>query len=224
MRRMFDTTMKDKELHQVVRLNKVFRSDLHWWHLHVFQKKWNGVGFLAPLNLGSPSIIIQTDASGHWGCGACWSNNWFQAAWSDTWTDTQIMIKELVPIVLACVVWGKPLARQWVSVQCDNMAVVPAISKGSAKEPTVMHLLRCLWFFTAYYDIKLTVQHIPGVENVAADHLSRNNLPQFFSISPQAKRVPTPIPQELIDLVTAVAPDWTSMTFKKPFSTITKKV
>ena len=84
------------------------------------------------------------------------------------------------------------------------MAVVSSIIKGRAQ--------LCIF---GSYDIKLTAQHIPGVNNAAADHLSCNNLPQFFSISPQAKRVPTPIPQELMDLVTAVAPDWTSMTFKK---------
>lgn len=121
-------------------------------------------------------------------------------------------------------IWCKHFKRQWVLVQCDNMAVVSAIIKGSAKEHTVMHLLRCLWFIAAYYDVKLTAQHIPGAINTAADHLSRNHLPQFFSISPQVKRVPTPIPQELLELVSPQAPDWTLPTFKQLLSTIIAKV
>lgn len=102
MRRMFDTVMKVRELDQFVRLNREFQSDLQWWSL--FLEKWNGVGFLAHLSFGSPSAVIQTDASGWWGCRAHYRNNWFQVPWPSTWTDTQIMIKELVPIVRACVV------------------------------------------------------------------------------------------------------------------------
>ena len=37
---------------------------------------------------------------------------------------------------------------------------------------------------------------------VLADALSRNNLDQFLLLHPQANRLPTPIPQELVDLRT----------------------
>ena len=42
-----------------------------------------------------------------------------------------------------------------------------------------MHLLQCLWFFAAYFDIKITAFHIPGVLNTAADKLSRNQSRSF---------------------------------------------
>ena len=34
--------------------------------------------------------------------------------------------------------------------------------------------------FVAYYDIDIAATHIPGVANCTADHLSRNNMSQFF--------------------------------------------
>ena len=56
-----------------------------------------------------------------------------------------------------------------------------AINKGSAKAPIVTHLLRCLWFFCAYFNITLTASHIHGVANTLADQLSRNRMVDFSS-------------------------------------------
>lgn len=129
-----------------------------------------------------------------------------------------------MPIVLACAAWGPLLQRQVVSFQCDNMAVVTAVQKGSAKDDHVMHLLRSLWFFTSHYDVALRIIHIAGVLNTAADQLSRHNMSQFFSSNPQARLLPTPLPPELLQIVEAQAPDWTSPAFKRLFNTTTRKV
>ena len=82
------------------------------------------------------------------------------------------MVKELVPVVLSCAVWGSLLARQNVLLYCDNLSLVSAINKGSTKASIVMHLLHCLWFFCAYFDITLTASHIPGIVNILADQLT----------------------------------------------------
>ena len=47
-------------------------------------------------------------------------------------------------------------------------------NKGSSKDKTAMHLLRCLWFFAALFQIRIIATHIPGIANTAADLLSRN--------------------------------------------------
>ena len=54
------------------------------------------------------------------------------------------MVKEMIPVVLACTVWGPTLGHKTVKFQCDNKGVVATINKGSSKEPFVTHLLRCL--------------------------------------------------------------------------------
>ena len=134
------------------------------------------------------------------------------------------MAKELVPIVISCAIWGPQLYRQQVLFQCDNTGVVAAVQKGAAKEPTVTQLLRVLWFFVAYYNIHVTIEHIPGAHNTTADMLSRNIIQQFFASNPQASLLPSPVPQELAQMLSPTAPDWTSPLFKQLFTSISIKV
>ena len=130
-------------------LSKGFQSDLRWWQL--FVQAWNGVSFLeCSPTLWPPDACIETDASGSWGCGALFNNLWFQLQWSTDWKPMDIMAKELVPIVLSCAIWGPLLPRKILEFKCDNQGLVNAINKGSSKEPVVMHLLRCLFFFSAF--------------------------------------------------------------------------
>ncbi len=222
MRRMFNTVMRVRDMDHFVHLNKDFRSNLHWWQC--FLESWNGASFFALVDCQIPSVSIQMDASGNWGCGASFAELWFQWQWPQRWAKANIMAKELVPIVLACAVWGPLLRRKVVLFQCNNMAVVAAISKGTAKEATVMHLLRCLWFFVAHFEISLITRHIPGVTNTAADHLSHDCLQLFFSVVPQAHRLPSPLPKELLEAVSLRYLDWISPSFRSRFNTIIDKV
>ena len=56
------------------------------------------------------------------------------------------MVKELIPIVLSCAVWGKQLAGGRVLIEFDNSSIVAAVNKHYAREQKVMHLLWSLWF------------------------------------------------------------------------------
>ncbi len=51
----------------------------------------------------------------------------------------------------------------------------------------VMHLMRCLSFFIAWWDISLVCEHIPGVEKCAPDALSCGSLSLFQSLVPEAE-------------------------------------
>ena len=211
--RMYATAAKVKKLSYYTRLTKEFRSDLQWWHM--FLTKWNGISFLRTPYITCPQDHqIQTNASGSWGCGAHFNGRWLQHPWSSEWAPVNIMAKEMVPIVLSCAVWGKLLSRQRVEFRCDNRSLVDAITKGSSKEDMVMHLLRSLWFFTAVFDIEITVSHIPGVQNTAADLLSRNQLERFLVMNPLAPQKPTPIRPSLALLISPTQPDWTSASFQ----------
>jgi len=88
-----------------------------------------------------------------------------------------IIAKELIPVFFSCVVWVLVLQAKKVLFQCDNQILVVAISKGSK----VTRMLRCPWFFVAYFNIDLHVEHIPDVKNTTADQLSRNYMNQVFS-------------------------------------------
>ena len=198
MRRMYSVALGACELDYFTRLNQGFWSDLYWWH--IFLQDWNGVSLLQQARAPQPHIILQTDALGT--CMGLWSSSlppqWFQLQWPEAWSSVAIMVKELVPIVLACAVWGPQLARKMVLVQCDNTGVVVAVQLRTSKDQYAMHLLRCLWFFTAYYDIVVNIEHIPWESNCAADHLSRNCVQSFISV-PQASLLPLPLPPELME-------------------------
>lgn len=95
------------------------------------------------------TVAFASDASGSRGCSAVWQQAWLQHSWDEEWKPQNIAAKELVPIAVACAVWGRDWCHQQVLVQCDNMSVVQVITAQSSKDRTLMHLLRCIQFFCA---------------------------------------------------------------------------
>ena len=165
IRRMIDLSATPKELHHWVRLNKGFQSDHNWWA--AFLEGWNGVSLFGGVFRQQASATVTSDASGSWGCGA-YNNSgaWFQFSWPELLAQIHITTKELLPIIVVCAVWGQAWQGKTVCCWCDNAAVVAIIRSGSAKDPITMHLMRCLFFFTAAYNLVLEPRHVLGRENI----------------------------------------------------------
>ena len=125
-----------------------------------------------------------------------------------SWSDENIAAKELVPIVVAAASWGPSWYHKGVLFRTDNMAVVDVLRSRTSHDPLIMHLLRCLVLYACLYHFDFTAKHLPGVHNVAANALSRDNLPLFLSSFPQTKH--TPISQSILELLVRVRPDWGS--------------
>ena len=68
VRRLIDLSKTVKRLHHYVWLSWETRSDIEWWYQ--FTETWNGVSILRSQNQELPDIVITSDASGRWGCGA----------------------------------------------------------------------------------------------------------------------------------------------------------
>ena len=215
LRRMINLSKATSHLHHHIRLNAGFKSDLQWWRM--FMQQWNGRRYF---DTSIVQLIMYSDASGSWGCGAFSGHSWFQMQWPEG-SPSNIATKELIPIVLAAVVWGKSWSKHQVNCYCDNAAVVAAINKASAQDAALMHLLRCISFLAAHYNFIIKAIHLPGAQNSAADALSRNNRERFFSLVPQALPDPTPIPEAAIRMAVTQCPDWTSAHWRALFSTIT---
>ena len=213
LRRMIETMSIPKCQHHHVRLNAEFQSDIQWWAC--FLPQWNG-GSMFPQAQAAHSF--WSDSSGSWGCGAvCNAGHWFQVEWPQSWIQCHIAAKEMVPVVIAVAIWGQAWQSSTIKVRSDNMAVVCALSTGVARDPLLMHLLRCLHFFTAHFKISLQAVHIAGVDNIAADALSRNKPDVFWSCSPQASPAPSVIPQSLLEMLLHHQPDWTSSSWRRMF-------
>ena len=206
VRRMINLLSVAKEGHHHIRLNAEFRSDLAWWGSYVeVRMEWHFIPWLCKALI--PSCNVFTDALGFFGCGACWGTQGMQGQWPSEWASVNIMVKELVPVVLSCALWGP----QWSGhhVHIDNLSVVQVLQKGASKEPSgvVMHLLRGLSFLTALYHFTITSSHIAGNLNTIADDISRNKLDSLPSQVPGIQPQPAPIPASLWSLLVLERPD-----------------
>ena len=187
LRRMIQRAGSVTRLDHWVRLGTEFRTDLGWWLS--FLELLNGKTRFRTQARPDRGIQITSDALGNWGCGAAWGR------------------QELLPIVLACAMWGRQWRHQNVLVRCNNMVVVAV---WAAQQPLIMHLLRCLHFAYAYFELDLHIEHIKGCDNVIADAISRNNLQVLQKEAPGLDPVPLRIPQVLLQLLVKSRPDWLS--------------
>ena len=78
------------------------------------------------------------------------------------------------------------------------MGVVHILNKQSSKCPYIMQLLRPLILILLQYNIQLKSQHIPGIENVLCDAISRWQVTPSLLQQYGAHPDPTPLPQELV--------------------------
>lgn len=153
MHRMFGLLQGVWQAHYRIRLNRSFQPDLQWWF--TFVGAWNGVSMMP----GKAQVHNWTDASGHFGCGGLNPNTeaWFQLEWPQTYKagwvklrEESIALKEILPIVIACALWGRGWSNQVVYIHCDNLGVVALVNAGYSWDPQLMHLMRCLFFIRAY--------------------------------------------------------------------------
>jgi len=103
------------------------------------------------------------------------------------------------------VLLGVPvLLLKGVEFHCDNFSLVAAINKGSSSDKTTKHLIICLWFFTAVFDIRITATHIVGVAHNAADMLSRNQSDKFLATFSHVNTTATSSPLPRVPIKTGL--------------------
>ena len=99
-----------------------------------------------------------------------------------TWSPINIVTKELFPVEVTEVIWGKYWNQSCIEFHSDNQAVVAALSNRFACDPHLMHLLRYLFFQEAHSGFKHCARYRPGKENLIADALSRGRIIQFLTL------------------------------------------
>ena len=200
-----------------IRLNREFRSDLQWWR--AFVSGWNGVSFLSP----PPQLLwlqMASDASGSWGCGALPKNKWFQLQWDRCSAHLPVMVNELLPIVLACTVWGPRWAHHQVICVYDNQAVVACLHSRTCRVPHIMKMLHMLAFVEAHLAFSLAPSYIDTKASHLANDLSCDLLSSFLSKVPRADRQATQLPTLLVDLLLDASLDWASPRLHHQFNII----
>ena len=87
------------------------------------------------------------------------------------------------------------MKKQKLCFFSDNMAVVHIINKQTSKDPLLMTLLRHLIVECMRCNILFQAKHVPGIENILSDRLSRLQISEFKRIAPQIDRNPTAVPE-----------------------------
>ena len=166
---LFALMAKASRRHYFVDLDSVARADLAW--LDCFLRSWHGTSFMI---LGdSLTMQVHSDASGTFGCCAITSDNrWLQVRWPASSQEVDILVKEVVLIVVSAAMWGGSWHQCRVFFHSDNMVVVAVIQRKYAKHPLLLHLLRSLYLYAAYFQFSYSAHHLPEITNVAADSLS----------------------------------------------------
>ena len=212
-----------KRAYDPIRITRDLRTDLAWWS--IFLNQWQGTSLMWDHLHHHTEVIVYSDASGSWGCGALSAHSWIQHQWLPETGDISIAHKELVPIVIACFLWGKQWSRKVVQFYCDNESVTLMLNELSSRKKGLIHLLRCVIFLAAKHSFWFFATHIPGKDNILADAISRNNLKLFRSQAPKKMDTsPTPIPAGLPQLLYTEQPDWLSPAWTSRFSSFMQQV
>lgn len=179
-------------------LDKEARADLNAWA--IFLDHFNGKGFFpSGIEHTSSSLHLFTDAS-NLGFGCTFGRKWFYAPFSLSWLDFHISVREFLPIVIAFEIWGHLLSNSTVVLHVDNIAVVHVINKNSSRDPSLMQLMRRLMVLSLTHNIHFRAKHIEGVNNIAADLLSRLQVKEFQARFPYMDPACTPVSPALISL------------------------
>ena len=101
----------------------------------------------------------------------------------------------------------------------DNMAVVQVIQATYCKDSHLMHLIRLLVFFVAYFNFWFSASDIAGKSNTRADALSRSKHAVFLAQVSEAVREPVKVPSQLINLLSQNI-TWMCTAWMEQFSTI----
>lgn len=164
--------MKKKYL----RVSAEMRADLLWFE--EFSSQWNGVGLISS---SPPDIDVYVDASGS-GIGGTDGRAAYGGQISPV-GDPANNISELEAVNLAVALQtflSHADAGRHIRVFCDNMASVEVFTTGRGRNPIILECARSIWMLQALLGVEITYEHIPGVDNVFADALSRRHLGQKY--------------------------------------------
>ena len=201
MYRLFRAAFSVQHLYRPIRLTQEAKLDLKMWS-HLLSH-WNGISlFLDDSPTDAGQLGLFTDASGSIGFGGFFQGRWFQGHWTDIQNlqpNPSIAFKELLPIVIAAILWGDDWKQKKLVFYSDNQATVHILNKKSSRCPFIMRLVRRLVIRATLGNFTFEGRHIAGHTNSLADSLSRFQTERFRRLAPPGTSpVPCPLPSEIM--------------------------
>ena len=84
-----------------------------------------------------------------------------------------INYKEALCVVFVAIRWAPAWTNKTIHVFCDNTTAVAILNKVTSSHPLMMSYLRHLFWLSATFNFRIKVFHVPGRDNIMADHISR---------------------------------------------------
>ncbi|KAG8579422.1 hypothetical protein GDO81_010876 [Engystomops pustulosus] len=172
-----------------IRISAQLRAYLRVWES--FLVTYNGRTCWQASEVTNSEISLFTDAVGAHGFGAIFGSSWCADSWPHEWSASGLVknltLLELFPIVVSVELWGNLLANKRICFWTDNLGVVFAVNKLTSSSLPVLALLRHLVLRCLEWNIMFRAQHVPGVDNVIADPLSRLDFQVFRQRFPGAE-------------------------------------
>ena len=163
----WDLNLKDLEMQ--VPVEEVILQHLQWW------KNPANVLKGVPLEQQLVQEIVTTDASQLYGWGGHLQNMEVQGSWNSEESRLHINLLEMEAVAKTLQHFENWLTGKVVLVKCDNDTVVSYINKeGGTKSPSLCIKTWNLLLWAQSKQIVLRAEHIPGVQNIRADALSRS--------------------------------------------------
>lgn len=166
-------------IENAIPIKNAFRTHIVWW------AEATNLSVGVPLQRDPPKVTITTDAS-LIGWGATMGDDAISGIWSENQSSLHINVLELTAVHNAVQHWKDKLSNKNVLIETDSTTVVSYIRRqGGTKSPTLCYRVWDLWKLCIDHDIFLTPVHIPGVQNMEADSLSRAQIsPAEWEIVP----------------------------------------
>ena len=143
------------------------RSELHWWVINVNTAFKN-------IMQTNPDLTLTTDAS-NTGWGATCKEQQTGGLWSTKEHCFHINYLEMKAVLFGLQSLCSDLTDKHIRIQSDNTTTVSYINAmGGMKSNDCNVMALQIWQWANSRNIWLSSCHLPGVDNVVADHESRN--------------------------------------------------
>ena len=159
--------LRDSHDSKRVKLTQDFHKDLAWFRAFLYT--FNGVSYIDRPS----SYHIYVDASPY-GFGAIFNDQVYAVPYVEGFIpNASIVHLEMYNIFLALGVWASHWKNASITINCDNQAVVAALTNLRIKDSLLMLIARNIWLLAAQFDIELNVIYVNTKHNIYADILSR---------------------------------------------------
>lgn len=165
LRNLYRLLAKKTAWDDILQIDQATRQDLIWWQEAVHT--WNG----APIVVGHVDVQIQTDAS-ETGWGAVMGTQTAAGFWNNRMSCKPSNYREMMAILLALKTF-KNLHGKSVQILTDNVSAAAYINHLGGPSRELTQLASAIWTEANNQSMSVKAKYLAGVDNVAADRLSR---------------------------------------------------